>query len=192
MTGPDRRRRLDVEVTEVRPGDVEDLRAFFQRVPEGDRTYFREDVLAPGASERWLADPDQHRVLARVDGAVVGHAAVIRGVGWSRHVGELRLVVDPELRGRGIGRLLAQRAVVEAIELGLTKLVVEVAAEQEPTVAMFTKLGFEPEGLLRDHIRDQAGNAHDLIVLAHFVEELASVMATAGIDDAVTGQELGS
>lgn len=190
MSGSDRR-RLDVEVAVARRDDVDDLRAFFERVPEGDRTYFREDVLAPGVIERWLDDPDQHRLLARVDGAVVGHAGVIRGVGWSRHVGELRLVVDPELRGRGIGRLLAQRAVIEAIELGLTKLVVEVAAEQQPTVAMFTRLGFEAEGLLRDHIRDREGNAHDLIVLAHFVDELAAVMASAGIDEAVTGRELG-
>ena len=60
---------------------------------------------------------------------------------------------------------------VEAVGIGVTKLVVEVAAEQEATVAMFTKLGFEPEGLFRDHVRDQAGELHDLLVLAHFVDD---------------------
>jgi L-amino acid N-acyltransferase YncA len=182
---------MEVEVRAVTAADVTELRAFFQLVPEGDRTYFREDVLAPGVIERWLVDPDQTRLIAIVDGAIAGHGAVIRGIGWSRHVGELRLVVGPDHRGRGVGRLLAQRAVVEAVELGVTKLVVEVAAEQEPTVAMFTKLGFEAEGLLRDHICDRAGATHDLIVLSHFVGELASLMAATGIDDAVTGQELG-
>ena len=172
--------------------DVDALRRFFARVPEGDRTFFREDVLQPGVVERWLADPDQHRLIGFVDGDIGGHVAVIRGVGWSRHVGEIRLVVDPEHRRRGLGRLLAQRAVVEAVEMGTTKLVVEVVAAQEPTVEMFTKLGFEPEGLLKDHVRNQAGEVHDLLVLAHFVEPLWAPMRTTGVEDLVLGDEGGA
>lgn len=181
----DGRRRTEVEVRALAAGDADDLRAFFQQVPEGDRTFFREDVLAPGVVERWVDDPGQHRSIALVDGAIVGHVAVIHGVGWSRHVGEVRLVVGPDHRGEGLGRLLAQRAVVEAVEMGVSKLVVDVAAEQTATVAMFSKLGFEAEALFKDHVRDQAGATHDLLVLAHFVEPLWSAMATAGIDDVV-------
>jgi len=186
VTARDGRRRTEVEVRALTAGDIEALRAFFERVPEGDRTFFREDVLRPGVIERWLQDPDEHRLIALVDSEIAGHGAVIPGVGWSRHVGEVRLVVGPDQRGRGLGRLLAQRAVVEAVGIGVTKLVVEVAAEQEATVAMFTKLGFEPEGLFRDHVRDQFGESHDLLVLAHFVDDLWSTMTTAGIDEAVS------
>jgi L-amino acid N-acyltransferase YncA len=179
----------EVEVRALGAGDADALRAFFARVPEGDRTFFREDVLRPGVVEAWLADPDQHRLVAVVDGEIAGHVAVIRGVGWSAHVAELRLVVDPRYRRRGLGRLLAQRAVVEAVEIGATKLVVEVVAEQEPTVAMFSQLGFEPEGLLKDHVRSQAGEVHDLLVLAHFVEPLWAAMRTTGVEDLVLGGE---
>jgi hypothetical protein len=42
------------------------------------------------------------------DGVIAGYAAVLKGWGWSAHVGELRIATAPELRGRGIGRLLAQ------------------------------------------------------------------------------------
>jgi L-amino acid N-acyltransferase YncA len=181
----------EVEVRALTADDADAIREFFARVPEGDRTFFREDVAKPGVVEAWLADPDQHRLIAIVDGEVAGHVAVLRGVGWSAHVAELRLVVDPGQRRRGLGRLLAQRGVVEAVEMGATKLVVEVAAEQEPTVAMFSKLGFEPEGLLKDHIRSQAGEVHDLLVLAHFVEALWAAMRTTGIEDLVTGNEPG-
>ena len=177
--------RTEVEIRLVEPADADALRAFFGRVPEGDRTFFREDVLEPGVVERWMADPEQRRLAAIVDGEIVGHGAVIRGVGWSAHVGELRLVVDPAHRRIGLGRLLAQRAVVEAIEMGATKLVVEVVAEQEATVAMFTGLGFEAEGLLRDQVRSQSGQVHDLLVLSHFVEELWATMATTGVDELV-------
>ena len=46
---------------------------------------------------------------------------------------------------------------LEALNLGLTKMVVEVVADQEATIAMFRSLGFDPEALLADHVRDQAG-----------------------------------
>ena len=67
------------------------------------------------------------------------------------------MIVDPDHRGRGIGRALAQHAVLEALSLGLRKMVVEVVADQEATIAMFRSLGFDPEALLKDHVRDQAG-----------------------------------
>jgi ribosomal protein S18 acetylase RimI-like enzyme len=181
--------RTDVEVRALGAGDGDVLRDFFARIPEGDRTFFREDVLEPGVVEHWLSDPEQRRLVAIVDGEIAGHVAVIRGVGWSAHVGELRLVVDPSHRRRGVGRLLAQRAVVEAIEMGATKLVVEVVAEQESTVAMFTQLGFEPEGLLKDHVRSRGGEVHDLLVLSHFVGPLWASMRTAGVEDLVLGAE---
>ena len=94
-------------------------------------------------------------------------------------------MVGPTHRRRGVGRALARHVVVAAVEMGLTKLVVEVVAEQVATVAMFTTMGFEPEGLLKDHVRSRAGETHDLLVLSHFVHALWSTMATAGIDDAL-------
>ena len=184
--------RTEVEVRTVDAGDADALRRFFGRVPEGDRTFFREDVLQPGVVERWLADPDQHRLIAVVNGEIVGHVAVIRGVGWSSHVAEIRLVVEPEQRRRGLGRLLAQRAVVEAVEMGTTKLVVEVVAAQAATVEMFTNLGFEAEGLLQGHVRNQAGEVHDLLVLAHFVEPLWEALRTVGVEDLVLDEQAGS
>ena len=124
---------------------------------------------------------------SRCDGGdVVGHVAVVPLGGWSDHVGEVRLIVDPERRGEGIGRMLARRAVLEAIECGVHKLVVEVVAEQDGTVSMFEALGFRAEGLLRDHVRDRDGQLRDLVLLAHPIADQWAAMASAGIDDALT------
>lgn len=175
---------------EIRPVDADDreaLLAFFRRVPEGDRTFFREDVLAPGALDRWFANSGDARFVA-VDGDdVVGYLAVVVQVGWSSHVGELRVVVDPTRRRQGIGRALARAGLLHALEAGLLKVVVEVVADQEPTLAMFSSLGFEPEALLRDHVRDAAGRLRDLITMAHLVEETWGAMRTTGIEDLVEG-----
>jgi ribosomal protein S18 acetylase RimI-like enzyme len=172
-----------IEVREFSKDDTDALKAFFARVPEGDRTFFREDVLA----ETWQSDPTEHRWVALNGADIVGSLVIRRGVAWSSHVGELRIVVDPAQRRAGIGRALARLALVEGVGLGLQKLVVEVVAAQEPTVAMFASLGFEAEALLKSHVQDNNGAVHDLFVMSHFVDDTWSAMTTTGIADLVEG-----
>ena len=177
-------------MTEIRPLDEgcrEALEAFFRRVPEGDRTSFAEDVLAPGIVEEWLADERGRRSVAvGDDGGVLGYVAVLPLVGWSSHVGSLRVVVDPASRGKGVGRDLARHGLLTSLDMGLTKTVVEVVADAVPAIGMFEGIGFEPEALLRDHVKDRSGELRDLVVLAHAVDDTWSGMATAGIEDALS------
>ena len=171
-----------MEIRELDAADREAIERFVERVPEGDRTFFKEDVQSPAVIEAWTR-PSTARAVAVDGGKVVGYVAVVPLHGWSSHVGEVRVVVDPERRGRAIGRALARRAVTGAIELELRKMVVEVVAEQEATIAMFRSLGFDPEALLTDHVRDQSGALRDRMILAHSVEALWSSMVVAGIAD---------
>ena len=159
------------------------VEAFFARVPASDHSSFAEDVFEPGLVEGWLQDRRGHRRVAVEDDRVVGYLGVLPLVGWSSHVGSVRVVVDPAVRGRGLGRELSRAGLLAGLELGLTKLVVEVVADAAPAVALFEGLGFEPEALLRDHVRDRTGALRDLLVLAHFVEGTWSAMATAGLED---------
>lgn len=159
------------------------LREFFERVPDSDHSSFAEDVFAPGLIESWLQDTRARRAVALDGDRVVGYVAVLPLVGWSSHVGSLRVVVDPGERGKGIGRDLARHGLLTGLELGLSKLVVEVVADAEPAIGMFQDIGFEPEALLRDHVRDKTGELRDLVVLAHLVEGTWSGMATAGLTD---------
>jgi ribosomal protein S18 acetylase RimI-like enzyme len=115
----------------------------------------------------------------------VGYVAVVPLAGWSDHVGEVRLVVDPARRERGLGRALARWALLQALDCELSKLFVEVVAEQDGAVAMFGALGFHAEGLLRDHVRVRNGELRDLVLLAHPVDDQRSAMETVGIDDAI-------
>lgn len=169
---------------ELRPA----LEAFFGRVPESDHNAFAEDVFAPGLVAGWLTDTKGRRVVA-LDGKdehgerIVGYAAVLPLVGWSAHVGSLRVVVDPACRGKGVGRELARHGLLAGLEMGLDKLVVEVVVDAVPAIGMFEGLGFEPEALLRDHVRDRAGVLRDLVVLSHLVDGTWSGMTAAGIED---------
>ena len=171
-----------MEIRRIEPGDQKALERFLDEIPDADRTFLKEDVADPDVVAAWVL-PGHARSIAIDDGDVVGYVAVIPLHGWSSHVGEVRIVVDPDHRGRGVGQALARHAVLEALELGVAKLVVEVIADQEALVAMFVALGFEPEALLIDHVRDRAGELRDLLVLAHSVNEQWASMAAAGIVD---------
>jgi L-amino acid N-acyltransferase YncA len=172
-----------MNVRPIERDDFDGLRAFFARIPESDRTFFKDDVLDPAVVAGWLHDTRARRLVAIDDDSIVGYAAVLPGFGWSSHVGELRLVVDPSRRRKGVGRELARQGLVTAIEMGLSKVVVDVIADHEGTIGLFSTLGFQAEALLRDHVRDRDGEVHDLIVMGHLVEDNWSAMVTAGLDD---------
>ena len=171
-----------MDIRPIEAGDSPALSRFFERIPESDRTFLKEDVGDPRVLEDWVR-PGPGRTVAVQGGEVVGALAVVPLVGWSSHVGEIRLVVDPEHRGRGIGRRLARQAVLDAVDMGLGKLVVEVIADHAPLIAMFRGLGFEPEALLTDHVRDRSGQTRDLIVLANSVDEQFAALSASGVAD---------
>ena len=175
-----------MEIRSVNAADEPAVERFVTRIPEGDRTFFKEDVNGTDVVAFW------HRrggvtTIAVDEGEVIGYGAVIPLQGWSSHVGEVRVIVDPAARGRGIGRALARGAILSSLELGLTKLVVEVMADQEVTISMFRALGFDPEALLEDHVRDSCGELHDLMILSHSVEEAWASMQATGIADGLAG-----
>jgi ribosomal protein S18 acetylase RimI-like enzyme len=171
-----------MEFRPIAPGDEPALVRFFARIPDADRTFLKEDVEDPQVLAEW-SRPGAARIIALDGGEVVGSVAIVPLHGWSSHVGEVRLVVDPEHRGRGIGRDLARHAVVEAVQLGLSKLVVDVISDQLALIGMFRALGFEPEALLADHVRDRSGELRDLMVLSNDVESQFASMAAAGISE---------
>jgi ribosomal protein S18 acetylase RimI-like enzyme len=169
-----------MEIRPLEPRDQPALQTFLRRIPESDKTFFKEpiDDEAPVAS--WFA-PGGARWLA-VDGdEVLGYVAVVALHASSSHVGEIRLIVDPAHRGEGVGSALAKHAIVAAFRSGLAKLVVEVLANQEFTIGMFRALGFDPEALLTGQVRDRDGGLQDLMILAHTADEALATLAVAGL-----------
>jgi L-amino acid N-acyltransferase YncA len=174
-------------VVELVPDRCDALLRFFESLPEGDLTFIKEEVTDPEVVRSWAGGSGPGGRWVAVDPAkddeVSGYVAVRPLAGWSDHVGEVRLVVSPAHRGTGLGRELARRALVEAVNAGLSKLVVEIVAEQGAALALFTELGFTGEALLQDHIRDRNGELRDLMVLAHHVRDTWGRMDTVGVAD---------
>lgn len=172
---------------ELRSEHVPALTAMFQRLPRRDLTFIKEDV-SHDAVRRWPEAVGQQWVALDDDGVVLGLAAIRPLTGWCDHVADLRLVVDPAARGTGLGRGLAQHAVLAAVRAGFLKVVVEVPAVQERTIGMFQQLGFTGEALLRDHFQDRTGQLQDLIMLAYLVGPTHEVLSALGMSDVIRSE----
>jgi RimJ/RimL family protein N-acetyltransferase len=95
-------------------------------------------------------NPNVAVFVAETQDGVVGRLSIARDASpLSRHVAELGLMVAAESRRRGIGSALIEEAVKWARGAGIVKLELTVFPHNEPAIALYRKLGFREEGLLR-------------------------------------------
>lgn len=135
-----------MDIRSLEPGDERALQTLFDEIPDQDRGFFKEDLDEPSVIRRWIDDDRGVRLVTLAqEGRLGAVAAVWPGIGRSSHVGELRLVVATSERRRGLGRLMARAALVQALRRGIWKITVEVVAREEGTIDMFRTLGFAPK-----------------------------------------------
>jgi GNAT superfamily N-acetyltransferase len=88
------------------------------------------------------AAPQGAVLLAEEAGQYVACIGVRR---FSEDIGEIkRLYVVPAARGRGLGRLLVERVIVVARELGYRSLLLDTLPFMKEAQALYVSLGFEP------------------------------------------------
>lgn len=165
----------------IRPiaaADRDKVCAFFERVPEDDRAFLKEDVINRAEVEAWLGRLDpatETLIVAEQDGGIIGTAVLGREAhGWARHVGEIRIVADPAARRLGLGHVLAETIFALAVRLGLEKIIAQMMADQTGAIRVFELLGFQAEATLRNHVKDRYGHKHDLVVMANDLALTAS------------------
>ncbi|MEU2004865.1 GNAT family N-acetyltransferase [Rhodococcus sp. NPDC019627] len=168
-------------VRHLEPEDAVALRDFFRSIPEQDARFLKEDLANQEVVDTWLGAGRIVR-LAYVgdDDRIDAVASIAPGIGRSDHVAELRLLVGTDRRRRGIGRELAQTALIAAVRAGYRKITVEVGAAQQGTIDLFRGLGFTPEALLRDQVRADDGTLFDIVVLAQLVDQSWEALTTIG------------
>jgi RimJ/RimL family protein N-acetyltransferase len=95
-------------------------------------------------------DPNVAVFVAEAPEGVVGRLSIARDHGaYSRHVAELGLMVAAGARRRGIGSALMEEAIKWARGIGVDKLELTVFPHNDPAIALYRKLGFREEGLIR-------------------------------------------
>jgi RimJ/RimL family protein N-acetyltransferase len=84
-------------------------------------------------------------------GCVVGWCDIMRlRLEGFRHSGRLGMGLLPSLRGRGIGRRLAEATIQAAIAQGMERIELAVFASNVSAIALYERLGFIREGVKRN------------------------------------------
>jgi len=186
---------IDAGAIEFRPmaqADEAAVLEFARGLPSHDLLFLPRNISEPKVLSAWIKEIERGIIvslLAVKGGKVVGCGTVVRDPhSWSPHVGEIRNVVSPQVRGLGVGRALSQETVALALEMGLEKLVVQMTVDQVTAIALFEGMGFRGEALLREHVRDLDGNKHDIVVLGHNVAQVQAQLEAYGVADAVQGR----
>jgi ribosomal protein S18 acetylase RimI-like enzyme len=94
-----------------------------------------------------LDDPDIAVLVADDHGEVIGYAfAAAEGYDFMELRGPAGVlhdvVVDPERRGRGLGRLLVNAALTFLKSRGVPRVVLSTAVQNEPAQRLFASMGF--------------------------------------------------
>jgi RimJ/RimL family protein N-acetyltransferase len=169
----------------MRAADRDLVLAFAQALPPHDLLFLPRDISQPKVLDAWVRELDRDALttlLAIRGGAVIGCATIVREpLSWSPHVAELRVVVLPEARGSGLGRVLGESAFALAVPLGIEKFVAQMTADQTAAIAIFETMGYRAEALFRDHVRDREGTKHDIVVLSHDVAKFSARMSAYGL-----------
>jgi putative acetyltransferase len=154
---------------DVRPATIEDC----EPIARGMKVVVDEGRwLATGAStpvedlvERFRAavEWDGQFLFALEDaGELVGslgmHPSAVDGVLT------LGMWILPERRGRGGGRMLMEAALA-AVPPEAHKVELEVFPDNEAAIGLYRSLGFEDEGLRRDHYRREDGSLRSALLM---------------------------
>jgi len=170
------------------------LVSFFKRIPVDERQLFREDVTRLSVIQACIKNLEYGRILpilAFQGSRIVADATLHRDQGgWARHLGKVRLTLDPEFRRQGLARLLMQEFIDLAKHLGIAVLEAEILDVQKKAAVLFEEMGFQRDATLPQRAIDLAGRVHDLQVYSQAIsmpEALAPEARLAEADADVGG-----
>lgn len=91
-------------------------------------------------------------LVAELDGRVAGYATYgpFRPHDGYRHSVEHSIYVEAGLRGRGLGAAMLEALVARATAAGLHVMIGGIAADNEPSIRLHEKAGFEKAAVLRE------------------------------------------
>uniref|UniRef100_UPI00131BB893 GNAT family N-acetyltransferase n=1 Tax=Acidisphaera sp. L21 TaxID=1641851 RepID=UPI00131BB893 len=128
----------------IRPEDAAAHTAFFTRISPEDIRYRFFSALRELSPERTVRmtqvdyDREMAFIAVRANGDTAGVARLVR----DRDEGEFAVIVQTDLKGRGIARRLMHRLVEWGQSQGMTAIVGQVLSENRPMLAFIRQLGF--------------------------------------------------
>ncbi len=156
--------------------DIDRLMEFYQALPLEDRKYLKFDVTDRKVVAKRLLrveNGDDIRIIAIHGGVVVASGALeLSGEAWSKHQGEIRVIIARPFQHRGLGMIMIRELYFIAVQNNLKTIVAKMMRPQVGAQKIFRSLGFREESLMPDFVKDIKGESQDLIVMTCDVKDL--------------------
>jgi ribosomal protein S18 acetylase RimI-like enzyme len=166
----------EVTIRRLAANEIDKLMAFYGALPEEDRRYLKFDVTdrkAVAKRLRRVETGDDIRVVAVHGGVIVASGALeLSGESWSKHHGEIRVVISRPFQQRGLGTILIRELYFVAVQNQLTTVIARMMRPQAGALKIFRRLGFREESMLPNFVKDLGGESQDLIVMRCEVKDL--------------------
>ena len=130
----------------------------------------------PYPVERAEALAESGQLALRLDGQLVGDA-MVDAVAGVAHAVEVGITLAPEAQGRGLAVEAVTAIVDAAFAAGRARVIAYVDARNEPSLRLFERLGFRPEGRLHHSFEGDDGLVDEVLfgltadLWRHAVEE---------------------
>ena len=164
-----------VVIRDLKPEDLETLMTFYAALPEEDRKYLKVDVTDRDVVRKRIALLEQgnvFRLVALAGGRVLADAMLeVSAEEWRRHQGELRVIVAPDFRHKGLGLVMMRELYFIAAGRNVEIMVAKFMRPQEGARRICRRLGFHEESILPDYVKDRSGEVQDLIVMTADMKE---------------------
>ncbi len=153
-----------MEVQAMRPDDWPAVRAIYAAgIATGNATF---ETAAPDCAVWDAAHLADHRLVARIDGRVVGWTALAPVSDRCAYAGvaEDSIYVAPDAQGRGVGRALLAAVVTSAEQAGIWTVQTGIFPENQASVRLHQACGFRLVGV-RERLGQLHGRWRDVLLL---------------------------
>lgn len=161
-------------VISLRPAAEEDLpeiEKLLDAIPYREKIIYKDDVSGSDKIESWFLSSQYQKnvhLVAVTDSKVVAEGTLhSEGLYWPR-AAEIKLIVHPDYRNRGIGRKMFNALIQEGFRNRFQKIIVRYRADSKGFQKMLRQFEFKPETSLRYYVEDEDTKKRKDLIIASF------------------------
>jgi len=162
---------MAIFVKHSEPKDREGICEFFNLIPKSDLILYRDNISDQELLVDFISPCDEEKVIELIalhkDRVIAKGSLHTEVVYWPK-AAEIKLVVSPEYRSKGLGTILFNRLLHEGFKLQVRKIVVRYASGNNSMDKILGNHGFKPESVLNYNVQDTDKDINKNLILASY------------------------
>ena len=163
-------------IRDLHSDDLDNLMKFYRSLPVKDRFYLKVDVTKRKVVRQRIGLTETgnvFRIIALHGNSIIADGALeLSREEWSKHQGELRVIVAGKFQRKGLGTIMLRELYFLALKKNIEKIVARIMKPQVAAQSICRKLGFHQETIIPDYVKDQAGEPQDLVIMTSNIKNL--------------------